>query len=224
MRDYYCYYFFHRRSSRRMDCFVAAFFFIRAANSPVLPACADEYVRETTKRRSCFTRHRSHRLLKLADQQRLHVDRHQYSLACHSERLELCGAVLVRIYRASAAEDMAMLTKTSRNQTGYDLWEEVSGSSFFTVANQHRSLVQGATLATSLGESSTAYSNVAPQILCFLQSFWSSSSGYIIANSESIRMITHAAAIPPWDTRAFIVNPWNSLLVWTEFSNLFASQ
>lgn len=25
-----------------------------------------------------------------------------------------------------------------RNQTGFDLWEEVDGSSFFTIANQHR--------------------------------------------------------------------------------------
>ncbi|KAF3766372.1 glycoside hydrolase family 15 /Carbohydrate-binding module family 20 [Cryphonectria parasitica EP155] len=68
------------------------------------------------------------------------------------------------------------------NQTGYDLWEEIDGSSFFTLANQHRSLVEGATLASYLGKSSTAYTNVAPQVLCFLQSFWSSSSGYILAN------------------------------------------
>ncbi|CAN8103368.1 unnamed protein product [Discula destructiva] len=68
------------------------------------------------------------------------------------------------------------------NETGFDLWEEVDGSSFFTVANQHRSLVQGTALAATLGKSSTAYSTVAPQILCFLQSFWSPSSGYIIAN------------------------------------------
>lgn len=72
----------------------------------------------------------------------------------------------------------------ARNQTGYDLWEEVSGSSFFTTASQHRALVQGATLASALGESGTSYSAIAPQILCFLQSFWSSSSGYIIANSK----------------------------------------
>ncbi|SPQ26555.1 c476dcc6-bc0f-4ec0-b2df-b3d1867e7b8d [Thermothielavioides terrestris] len=68
------------------------------------------------------------------------------------------------------------------NNTGFDLWEEVSGSSFFTVANQHRALVEGAALATSLGTSCSACSAVAPQILCFLQSFWSPSSGYILAN------------------------------------------
>lgn len=60
----------------------------------------------------------------------------------------------------------------------------MSGSSFFTIANQHRALIQGATLASTLGQSGTSYSAVAPQVLCFLQSFWSSSSGYIIANSK----------------------------------------
>lgn len=80
---------------------------------------------------------------------------------------------------------MAALRDTEshlRNDTGFDLWEEVSGSSFFTIANQHRALVQGSTLASSLGTSCPGCGAVAPQILCFLQSFWSSSSGYIIAN------------------------------------------
>ncbi|KUI55350.1 Glucoamylase [Cytospora mali] len=67
------------------------------------------------------------------------------------------------------------------NNTGYDLWEEVSGSSFFTIANQHRSLVQGSAIASTLGKTCSGCSDVAPQILCFLQSFWSS-SGYILAN------------------------------------------
>jgi glucoamylase len=68
------------------------------------------------------------------------------------------------------------------NQTGFDLWEEVQGSSFFTIAAQHRSLVYGSNLAKTLGTTCTACDAIAPQILCFLQSFWSSSSGYIIAN------------------------------------------
>ena len=75
-----------------------------------------------------------------------------------------------------------MYIDSVRNQTGYDLWEEVSGSSFFTVAAQHRALVEGSALATTLGESATNYEAQAPQVLCFLQSFWSSSSGYTIAN------------------------------------------
>lgn len=76
-----------------------------------------------------------------------------------------------------------MLTLAIRNQTGFDLWEEVNGSSFFTVANQHRALVEGATLAATLGQSGSSYSSVAPQILCFLQKFWSP-SGYVISNSK----------------------------------------
>ncbi|KFY02052.1 hypothetical protein O988_02377 [Pseudogymnoascus sp. VKM F-3808] len=58
------------------------------------------------------------------------------------------------------------------NQTGFDLWEEVQGSSFFTIAAQHKSLVQGDAFATALGESCENCASQAPQILCFLQSFW----------------------------------------------------
>ncbi|XWX00858.1 hypothetical protein V2A60_008881 [Cordyceps javanica] len=68
------------------------------------------------------------------------------------------------------------------NQTGFDLWEEVNGSSFFTVASQHRSLVEGSTLAAKLGEDGSVYGQVAPQILCFQQTFWVPSGGYINSN------------------------------------------
>ncbi|KAI9643405.1 glycoside hydrolase 15 protein [Ciborinia camelliae] len=68
------------------------------------------------------------------------------------------------------------------NQTGFDLWEEVQGSSFFTVAAQHRALVEGSALAAQIGQSCTYCDSQAPQVLCFLQSFWSSSSGYIVSN------------------------------------------
>lgn len=57
------------------------------------------------------------------------------------------------------------------NSTGFDLWEEVMGSSFFTVQSQHRSLVEGALLANRVGEKCTGCEQ-APQVLCFLQSFW----------------------------------------------------
>lgn len=45
------------------------------------------------------------------------------------------------------------LLTIDRSETGYDLWEEVGGGySFFTVAAQHRALVEGAALATQLGK------------------------------------------------------------------------
>ncbi|CAI7627973.1 unnamed protein product [Penicillium discolor] len=66
------------------------------------------------------------------------------------------------------------------NQTGFDLWEEVSGSSFFTVAAQHRALVEGSTFASQVGSSCSYCESQAPQVLCFLQSFWTGS--YILAN------------------------------------------
>ncbi|KAK0708998.1 Six-hairpin glycosidase-like protein [Lasiosphaeria miniovina] len=67
------------------------------------------------------------------------------------------------------------------NQTGFDLWEEVQGSSFFTIASSHRALVEGAALASQLGTTCAACTTVAPQVLCFLQRFWSS-SGYVVSN------------------------------------------
>ncbi|KAJ6014999.1 hypothetical protein N7540_009590 [Penicillium herquei] len=66
------------------------------------------------------------------------------------------------------------------NQTGYDLWEEILGSSFFTLASQHRALVEGSAFAQTLGESCTGCDSQAPQVLCFLQDFWNGTS--IISN------------------------------------------
>lgn len=66
------------------------------------------------------------------------------------------------------------------NQTGFDLWEEVNGSSFFTLASQHRALVEGAALATRLGKSCPNCVSQAPQILCFLKSFWNGQ--FIVSN------------------------------------------
>ncbi|KAJ7029291.1 glucoamylase [Mycena alexandri] len=69
------------------------------------------------------------------------------------------------------------------NQTGFDLWEEVSSSSFWTTAVQHRSLRMGATLATALGQNGSTYTTQADNALCFLQSYWNPSGGYITANT-----------------------------------------
>ena len=53
----------------------------------------------------------------------------------------------------------------------FDLWEEVSSSSFFTTSVQYRALVEGAKLATSLRETDAAaiYKAEAAKTLCFLQ-------------------------------------------------------
>ena len=69
------------------------------------------------------------------------------------------------------------------NQTGFDLWEEVKGSSFFATAVQYRSLVEGASFATSIGLSCPGCIDQAPQVLCFLQSYWNGQ--YIVANTNS---------------------------------------
>ena len=83
-----------------------------------------------------------------------------------------------------------------RNDTGFDLWEEVSGSSFFTVASQYRALIEGSALAADIGASCSACDSIAPQVLCFLQSFWSPSRGAMIANSSYIQQ-QHKFPLPP---------------------------
>ncbi|GAB1313339.1 glycoside hydrolase 15 protein [Madurella fahalii] len=68
------------------------------------------------------------------------------------------------------------------NETGFDLWEEVPGSSFFTIGSSHRALVEGAALAAQLGTECRACITVAPHVLCFQQSFWRSQGGYVVSN------------------------------------------
>jgi glucoamylase len=66
------------------------------------------------------------------------------------------------------------------NRTGYDLWEEVNGSSFFTLSATHRALVEGSALAKSLSQTCTNCAEYALRVLCFVQSFWV--GGYIDSN------------------------------------------
>lgn len=68
------------------------------------------------------------------------------------------------------------------NQTGFDLWEEVDGSSFFTVAVQHRALVEGAALAQRIGQTCPGCVSQAPGVLCLLQGFWNGQ--YLVANTN----------------------------------------
>lgn len=65
------------------------------------------------------------------------------------------------------------------NQTGFDLWEEVRGSSFFTIQNQHRALIEAQELASMLDEKCTGCDQ-APNVLQMLQYFWSNE--YIDSN------------------------------------------
>lgn len=60
------------------------------------------------------------------------------------------------------------------NQTGFDLWEATTGSSFLTLSTQHRALVEGADLTNRIGIFCAGYTSQAPQILCFMQDFWNS--------------------------------------------------
>lgn len=67
------------------------------------------------------------------------------------------------------------------NQSTFDLWEEVNSSSFFTTAAQYRALVEGNALAGQIGQTCSNCVSQAPQVLCFLQSYWTGS--YVLANT-----------------------------------------
>ena len=73
------------------------------------------------------------------------------------------------------------------NQTGFDLWEEVRGSSFFTLQAQYRALLQGIGLAHTFGTDTTGFESQSPQIGCFLRSFWDGSKVVANINTESRR-------------------------------------
>ena len=66
------------------------------------------------------------------------------------------------------------------NQTGFDLWEEVKGSSFFTTAVQYRALIEGGSFAESINEKCDGCSSQAGNALCFLQDYWNGTA--IISN------------------------------------------
>jgi hypothetical protein len=79
-------------------------------------------------------------------------------MADYPERSKLCGAVLVFV-TSHPSIPLANLSMLRRNNTGFDLWEEVSGSSFFTTNAQHRALVEGSALATQYAMPSVDFPN-----------------------------------------------------------------
>ncbi|KAH9080399.1 glucoamylase [Lactarius deliciosus] len=94
------------------------------------------------------------------------------------------------------------------NQSTFDLWEEINSSSFFTTAVQHRALREGSALATRIGQTASVgtYDSQAANILCFLQTYWNPTTGYITANTGGGRSgkdsNTVLASIHTWDINA----------------------
>ncbi|KAL4923800.1 Six-hairpin glycosidase-like protein [Aspergillus undulatus] len=67
--------------------------------------------------------------------------------------------------------DLAYVTQYW-NWTGFDLWEESYGRSFFTLTVTHRALVEGELFAKSIGVLCPECESIAPHVLCLLQEFW----------------------------------------------------
>ncbi|CAK7265751.1 glycoside hydrolase 15 protein [Sporothrix epigloea] len=79
------------------------------------------------------------------------------------------------------------------NKTGYDLWEETGSSSFYTASVQHRALVEGEVFARRVRDSCVYCKSQSPQILCFMQSFWTGS--YIRASFGGSRSGVDASTL-----------------------------
>lgn len=77
------------------------------------------------------------------------------------------------------------------NQTGYELWEEVHGTSFFTLNAQHRALTSGGLLAELIGEVCEPCDQ-APEIVCLLGAFWNGTGGYITADVNRNQITTRS--------------------------------
>ncbi|GAA6060428.1 hypothetical protein JCM10212_002196 [Sporobolomyces blumeae] len=59
------------------------------------------------------------------------------------------------------------------NSTGFDLWEEVNGSSFFTTIAQFHALAQGSNyFASSNAAKSSTYFSTSQKVRCFADSYW----------------------------------------------------
>jgi len=77
------------------------------------------------------------------------------------------------------------------NDTGYELWEEVHGTSFFTLNAQHRALTSGGYLAEVL-DVPCKPCRQAPEIACLLQHFWNGTGNYITADVNRNQITTRS--------------------------------
>lgn len=73
-------------------------------------------------------------------------------------------------------------------QSSFDLWEEVRGDHFYTRMVQRRALIEGAELASTLGDAAAAqwYGTQAKEIERDLHQFWSEAHGYFITTRNRV--------------------------------------
>ncbi|KAF7348335.1 Glucoamylase [Mycena sanguinolenta] len=103
-----------------------------------------------------------------------------------------------------------LLKNTTASNVLNTIWPAIKLDLDYVAANWnqtgHRSLRQGATLATTLGQDASTYTTQADNILCFLQSYWNPSGEFITANTgggrSGIDANTALASIHTFDPAA----------------------
>ncbi|GAA5894585.1 hypothetical protein JCM5296_002895 [Sporobolomyces johnsonii] len=104
------------------------------------------------------------------------------------------------------------------NYTGFDLWEEVSGSSFFTTISHLHALSLGSDFFAQNGDQtrSQMYTDAAEQVQCFTQEYWLENDGYIVSNWNIENGVNRtgldansilATLLSPFDSAASSVSP-----------------
>lgn len=145
-------------------------------------------------------------ICQLAHPKRLLFDRLDRYLAHFTKRPQLCGSVLVRpshghepvsaetdggpqgTKQALISGKRSMEVPSSPYPANIEvggLWvHQVSWPGTSLTWGIPAALVAGNALATALEKPGHSYADVAPHILCFLQSFWLPSAGHIDANGK----------------------------------------
>ncbi len=101
--------------------------------------------------------------------------------------------VLKNLYRPEIPAQLIVksdleFTAQNWNVASFDLWEEIKGLNFYTLAMQRKSLLIGAELAKQLGDPGAAryYLEQAGLILNLMNRFYNSELGYIVAIQNQV--------------------------------------
>lgn len=83
--------------------------------------------------------------------------------------------------------DLEYVMEAWRRSDGCDIWEEVKGVHYYTVAAQQRAMRMASRLYRRLGNSDTAriYGRVSEEMAGELRKFWNKEQGYIVATLDS---------------------------------------
>lgn len=81
-------------------------------------------------------------------------------------------------------------------EPSFDLWEEVKGDHFYTRMVQRRAMIEGAELASTLGDAGAAnwYASQAKEIENTIADFWDAQRGYFVATRNQVEGLSYKSS------------------------------